>query len=230
MVNKTNKREFFFGFKNSELVYHVDEVYYSYMLLLEFDNTVKNYFQPQAEILLRAGAGDRDSLKLDFWVRRQDESTELVHIYREETLDPSVLRQGIEYSFGLRANFKAIPAREILLEPRKSNLQKLWKHAHREVKNIHVALLNTFFKEKENTTVLDLQNYLSMNGFAPELIYNLIFHKALLADLDNFPITEQTIISPNAGWVCTPRSAREQFLYLEIWRGFEPEDNLDEIF
>lgn len=196
------KTEYFFGFKNSDLVVCRTEFYRSYMILLEWDNRVMTYFQPNLNIVL---SGSSRILFIDFWVVRDKNETELVHFYYGEKMDAELLEAGNEHARRLKIKFTPIQVGSVLKMPYVGNLEKLWEYAREEFSIIHISTVQTFFKNEGETTIKKLENLLGANGFKKEAIYSMIFHKLInAADLETEPLSPDTKISLNPDFKFRP--------------------------
>lgn len=215
------RKPVFYGFKNSELVRSTLPYYREFMIELEFDSNVASYYQPEMDFIFAPGEDDSPAMRVDFCVHRRNEVSEFIHLY-EESVDPLLLPKAIGYAAALGAEFRAVPVSEILVEPRRGNLKKLWRHARREVKNIHFAFIKKFFKEEFYPTVDGAKRFLKTNGFREALVYTLLFHRAVSVNLDDFPLTGDTTLMPNTELKYTAPGETSQHSFLELWKGFDP--------
>ena len=189
------KTEYFFGFKNSDLVVCQTEFYRQYMLLLEWDDSVTTYFQPNLNIVL---SGSSKILFIDFWVVREKHETELVHFYFSEKMHAELLKAGNEHARRLNIKFSPVQAGSVLKMPFADNLERLWAHTREEFSTIHISIAQSLFKKENETTVEELENIFEANGFKKGAIYSMIFHKLInAANLENEPLSPNTKISLN---------------------------------
>ena len=215
----------FHGFKNSEIVFTDLPGYRDYMIWLEFDVDVISYFQPRMEIVLKHRKNQPPSIKVDFWVNRRNGISEFVHIHENEQVDENVLPRAIGYAAAVDCIFTPIRLREIFLEPRRSNLELLWTHARREIRNIHLAYLNKFFTTEPYPTVGGLRDFLQSNGVTADLAYGLLFSRAVIVDLENFPLTGDTAVLKNNSFQPKTEerySTQNQYSFFALFDSFYP--------
>lgn len=226
---KSNSPSLFHGFKNSEIVFTDLPGYKDYMIELEFDAGVVSYFQPQMDLIIERPERRPHLLKVDFWLIRRSGACEFIHLHDEE-IDAEILPEAIGYARSVDSTFKPLRVSDVHKEPRRSNLALLWKHARRELKNIHLAYLSKFFRAEPYPTIDALRAFLQTNGLAADLAYAFLFKQYLIADIDNFPLTGDTGIVHNGGLRLPDNDPPErQFSFLEIWKGYDP-DEVEEIF
>lgn len=221
----------FHGFKNSEIVFADLPGYRDYLIWLEYDPNTSSYFQPRMDLILsRQKKKQQGNLKIDFWVNHADNTSEFVHIHNSEQIDPYILPEAIGCAAAVDTIFTPVRLQSILCEPRRSNLEILWKHTRREIKAIHLAYLNKFFKEEYYPTVGGLRKFFERGGLPPDLAYALLFRRAALADLVHFPLSEDTVILPNTEFnYSVSEDVVAQQSFLEIWKGFDPDEKFKKL-
>jgi hypothetical protein len=209
-MRKNNKvsPSIFHGYKNSELVYCDNEAYRNFMIFLEWDENVWTYFQPSMHIVLAWRENEQMYINIDFQVERADNRIELVHFFSDEQLDEEVWSRANSYARAFNMEFVPFRVMDILEEPRCSNLQMLWKDARLEILSIHTAMLNKFFREESQPDVKKLRNALTTCGFDFRLVNTFIFHKAVIADVENNPINEKTALQQNLEFKASSRTEK----------------------
>lgn len=203
MQNDTFTEFIFEGFKNSQPIVCDSQLLLNYVIFLEWDTTVKSYFQPEIEITVDF-QNTKHSAKIELWIEYHDKKTELVQFLDQQWIeyfnDNPLLYTKFEH-FCQSSNFSYMPVNvdDSENESLISNLNLLWSNAGREIKMTHVMLINNFFAKVRETNLGKLTNVLVSAGFEAELIYTLIFHKLILADILYFPLNERTTVL--AGYV-----------------------------
>lgn len=207
----------FEGFKNSSPIVCNSRLLLNYLVFLEWDTTVKSYFQPGIEITVDF-QNKKHSAKIELWIEYYDKQTELVQFLDREWIehfnDDPLLYTTFE-NFCQSSNFSYMP---VNMDDSKnqaliSNLNLLWNNARREIKMTHVMLINNFFAKVRETNLGRLTNVLIDAGFEAELIYTLIFHKLILADILYFPLNEKTTVL--AGYVHSNSEKTSPILIIE---------------
>jgi len=204
MKKKSLKSKYFFGAKNSDHVSVSGLGYREFMLLLEWDNEVKSYFQPEMEIILK---DVNKSLKIDFWVERSSGITELVHLYCNEALDGDLLRGGHEHAEKLHCVFKPARIHDFINCRRLKNIEALWDYDG-DVGMIYLSLLETFMKTGLPKRLLELKRIFQFNGLDPNIVYTLIFHRTIEIDI-NCPVTDETEFSVSSSFICQPLDSQQ---------------------
>lgn len=217
MQNDTFTEFTFEGFKNSQPIICNSRLLLNYVIFLEWDTTVKSYFQPEIEITVDF-QNTKHSAKIELWIEYHDKKTELVQFLDQEWIEyfngNPLLYTKFEYFCHL-GNFSYMPVNmddsenEVLI----SNLNLLWSNARREIKMTHVMLINNFFARVRETNLGRLTNILVDAGFEAELIYTPIFHKLVLADTLYFPLNEKTTVL--AGYVHSNSKKTSPVLIIE---------------
>lgn len=136
-------------------------------------------------------------INIDFQVERVGNHVELVHFFTDERFDEEVWSRANRYASAFNMEFVPFRIMDITEETRCSNLQMLWQDAGVEILSIHIAMLNKFFREEKHPNVKKLRQTLTTCGFDARLSNTFIFHKAVMADVENNPITEKTLIGQN---------------------------------
>lgn len=201
--NKTDS-SLFHGFKNAELVYAENKAQLNFMIFLEWDENVWTYFQPHMYIALEWEKKAPMCVNIDFQVERVDNRVELVHLFNGEQFDQEIWYRANGYANAFNMEFVPFRVMDIIEEPRCSNLQMLWQDARQEIHSIHIALLNKFFHTEASPTIKKLRQAFEWSGFDPGLVNSLIFHKALIADVENNRISENTSVVRNPKFILRP--------------------------
>ena len=198
-MRKNNKVSpfIFQGCKNSELVYCDNEAYRNFMIFLEWDENVLTYFQPNMHMVLAWRENEQMYINIDFQVERSDNRVELVHLFIGEQFDEEVWSRANGYARAFNMEFVPFRVMDIIEEPRCSNLQMLWKDARLEIRSIHIALLNKFFRYEPQPNVKKLRDALISFGFDACFVNTFIFHKAVMTDIENNQINEKTVLTQN---------------------------------
>lgn len=174
---------------------NLTEVEKAYAMSLEFDNQVASYFPAQMAIQAKPEP-DEVFLKINFWVVYENRLERLIHIH-DEKFNMTLWDGALNNTSDLTACFTPIPVEKVMREPRKSNLELLWKFAEVELEMGYLGLLHQFFMETRNPTISSLRKYLAENELDPNLVYSFIFHKALICRLDGFPLRAGSVILLN---------------------------------
>lgn len=206
--NKQASPAVFQGYKNAELVYCDNEAYLNFMISLEWDENVWTYFQPHMYIALEWGKNEQMCVNIDFQVERADNQVELVHLFTGEQFDEEVWSRANRYANAFNMEFIPFRVMDITEEPRCSNLQILWNDARLEIHSIHLAMLSKFFQEEKQPNVEKLRNALTSCGFDFRLANTFIFHRAVIADVENNPINEKTALRQNREFKVSSRTQK----------------------
>ncbi len=188
----------FEGFKNASSINCDSELLLNYILWLEWDSKVKSYFQPLMEIKAQTNTNEFEA-KIDLWVDFHNGITWLIHFIDAETAQryseqPS-LYAGVNHSCHLnKMRYVAIVGSEAISDMLKFNLNLLWFYAKDEIRLAHLLLVNKFFSRQRIPTVGKLKNTLLNNGFDASLVYTFIFHKIVLANIEQLSITDENVI------------------------------------
>lgn len=198
----------FHGFKNAELVYCDDDAYRDFMIFLEWDENVLTYFQPNMHMVLEWRENEQMYINIDFQVERAGNRVELVHLFTGEQFDEEVWSRANRYAKAFNMEFVPFRVMDVIEEPRCSNLQILWQDARLEIRSIHLAMLNKFFREEKQTNIKSLGQTLTSCGFDVRLSNTFIFHKAAMTDVENNPINEKTVLRQNREFKVSPRTQK----------------------
>ncbi len=206
---ETNNNELspviFHGYKNAELVYCDTDAYRDFMISLEWDENVWAYFQPHMYITLEWRKNEPMCVNIDFQVERADNQVELVHLFTGEQFDEEIWSKANGYANAFNMEFVPFRVMDIIEEPKCTNLQILWKDAGLEIRSIHLAMLNKFFRYETQPNVKKLRNALISCGFDDCMVNTFIFHKAVMTDIENNQINEKTVLTQNREFKVTSR-------------------------
>ena len=207
----------FEGFKNSSPIICNSQPLLNYLIFLEWDPAVKSYFQPGVEITVDF-ENKKHSAKIELWIEYHDRKTELVQFLDREWIEhfndnPLLYTMFENFCQSRDCSYMPINVDDSENEALISNLNLLWNNARREIKMTHVMLINNFFAKVRETNLGRLTNVLINADFGAELIYTLIFHKLILADILYFPLSEKTTVL--AGYVHSNSEKASPILIIE---------------
>lgn len=209
-MDKSNETpmNIFHGYKNAELVYYDNDAHRNFMIFLEWDENVWTYFQPNMHMVLEWRKNEQMYINIDFQVERAGNKFELVHLFVGEEFEEEIWSRANRYANALNMEFNPVRVMDITEEPRCSNLQLLWNDARLKVLSIHIAMLNQFFREVPKPNVRKLRSALNFCGLDSRLANSFLFHRAVIADLENNPINENTVIRQNRQFEIKSRIAK----------------------
>ncbi|MGI8545147.1 MAG: hypothetical protein ACR2MD_16945 [Aridibacter sp.] len=174
--------------------YNLNEIETAYAISLEFDDEVKSYFLTGLETIIQENP--EKALKINFWVDKGDNFPRLIHIHGKE-INKEFWSKGCESFSNLSVIFTPVAEENICKEPLRSNLELLWKHAKRELPVELSGLVQQFFINNEYPTIEKLRDYLEREKVDPDIVYALIFNKALIMDINNFQIKNESHVAIN---------------------------------
>lgn len=208
-TNETNKNAFveseFEGFKNREAIKCDSQMLLNYLIFLEWDSKVESYFQPQQ---MEIGVDYRDAhyeAKIDLWVNMRRGRNKLVNFLDAKWLQllnehPMLHARFSRLCLESNLRYEPVSQYETNREPLASNLHLLWKNARQKFEMTHVRAAERFFERSRCTNLGGLQAEFVGAGYASELVYTLIFHKLVLADVFYFPLTNETAVLPGTAY------------------------------
>jgi hypothetical protein len=183
----------FTGIKNS-IPQTLNEVEIDYAISLEWDTEVK-YYNP-AQMETRIQKNPEKYLKMHFLVDKENGVKRLIHIHAGD-LNRKTWDAVCKSLSNLNAIFTPISVKKIRKEPKRSNLEFLWQHAKRNLSVEQLFLLHEFFFKTEYPTIAMLQKYFQKQNIDPDLIYTMIFHKALVVNIKSFEIKAESHVIMN---------------------------------
>lgn len=191
----TEVKNSFIGRKFCMELNDLNETEKDFLISLEFDNEVASYFPAKMEIQLSDDPEQR--LKLNYCVVYKNTFESIFHIYKDG-FNYTVWNKVLDSLADLKVNFQPISKETIEFEPRKSNLRILWKYAYaKEPKVICLNDLHDFFVVNRLPQINKLKEFFLKKGYSAELVYNLIFHRTLICDVDNHNLNDETVILLN---------------------------------
>lgn len=182
--------------KNKSIVWFESHLERDFLYLIEFDKDVIKY-QEQPFKIKYFLAGKQRFYTPDFFVKRQNkkqvieikpqsktESEEFIHFSNQ--MKSLFDEKGYEYH--------VITDLTIRLQPKLSNIKRLWRYARIPITARHEILIYELFS---NSSILSLAETCSFFSHAKEqkdLVYTLLFHSYLLTDIEK-PISAESLIS-----------------------------------
>lgn len=188
----------FEGFKNSQPINCDSEMLLNYLIFLEWDTTVKSYRQPEMSLGVEYRGANYEA-EIALWVDYRNGETEMVH-FLDQKWTALINENPMLYArFELLcrdSNLRYLPVStvEINCEPLLSNLKLIWRNARYSLQMTHVMLVNNFLAREKQPTLGQLCELFSNAEFPVELVYTLIFHKLILADILYLPLTDETTV------------------------------------
>lgn len=188
-----NKKSNFIGIKNKDLN-TFSEVEKDYAISLEYDPQAAHYFPAQTG--LRIESNPDKFIDINFWVIYENKLERLVYIHKGDlTLDH--WKEATSCLRNKSAVFTPVSEQNIQREPRCSNLSLLWKYADAEIQIGYLTLLNKFFAETKLPNLGKLQKFLGEQEIDKNFVYTFIFHKVLVCNINDFKLSQGTIILLN---------------------------------
>lgn len=212
MKNKTNEinekpfTEFKFeGFKNSEAIICDSPMLLNYLIFLEWDSKVESYLQPQQMEIVVDYENAHYEAKIDLWVNLRSGRSKLINFLDAKWLQllnehPMLHARFSRLCLESNLRYEPVSSFETNREPLASNLRLLWKNARQKFEMMHIRAAERFFERNCQTSIGKLQDEFTEAGYAADLVYTLIFHKLVLADVFYFPLTNETAVLPGAAY------------------------------
>lgn len=184
-------------------IFNYSEVERDYAISLEWNTEVLKYFPAQMEIEVETNP--LKFIKIHFWVKYKNGIERLVYIH-PGTFNARWWDTACRNTINVCATFTPVSATLVRKEPRRSNLELLWDHADEELRMEYIVLLNEFFRKTKIPNLGKLQDYFAQRTLNKNLVYTLIFHKALICNVENFkleknsPVLMNPNLDPGAEW------------------------------
>ena len=193
----------FFGFKNLNPVVCKSDRTVNYLRFLEWDTEVKSYFQPDFFIRVEYGRVEV-SVRIDLWVNLTGGEVNLIHFktggeQRKPADHPAAYAQCRQFCRKSNLNFQVVDQTLPEDEPLTSSIRFLWNYAMRETHSGLFWLVNKFFSVEFLPDVGEFKRALANFGYDPDLVYTLLFHHHLEAELAHFPVTNETQLGKGTG-------------------------------
>lgn len=171
-----------------------------YIHLLEFDPDVTKYEEQPIRVAYPL-EGRACHYTPDFLVERRDGRRIIVEVklkIKASTEDfrlfflsaaPVIHKLGYE--------FVVVTEEMIRVEPLLENIKILWGYSRVAFFSRHQVLCRKFLRENDEASIADLARALSDKGVTLPVIYSLVYHGALSADL-NLPLDPSRVVRPAA--------------------------------
>ena len=203
MTNTKNSSFTYFnfeGFKNLGIINCDSEWLWNYLRLLEWDSDVESYFQPRMWIIVEYARVEIE-VKIDMWINYNSGKAYLVHFKNEldaieehpaDNIDVQAACSRVCQLSNL--HYYSVDQSVQEPEPRNSNVNLLWQHASRGVHPGQLSLVDRFFSEQPAPNIGKFKAALASCGYETDLVYTLLFHRALESEIVYFPLSDETPI------------------------------------
>ena len=181
--------------KMGRVVWYESLLERDYMYLLEIDSDVISYREQPGRIYYTLG-GKRHRYTPDLLVERRSEK-QIIEVKLKKVAEKEEYRRLFHIAGEIcrreSYEFRVATEETIRLQPRLNGIKLLYKYARTVLLPQHQIGCHEFFTMKQEAPLGEVTRFFASKGVGQQVVYALIFHGVLSADLTR-PLTQHSVV------------------------------------